>query len=837
MANDAPVVFLAFANAPNAHLENLKTESRHVYRTLQPLQDEGQIHVHREESSEIGELYEDLLRHDGRIVIFHYGGHADGNTLRLEGGDGGGKGLADLLGQQSGLKLVFLNGCATKGHVKRLLGAGVPAVIATSVPIGDVKAQEFANAFYIALAEGRSVAGAFDSGSAFVQGKHGGDEGVVFTRSGTDWEDEEEEEYDAPVLEWGLYVQESCADDLEQWRLPQAQSAWEALLIDTDGPLRTMDGSPCLLKYQAPSRTLSASVCANCGATVTAAAETTSCAICGSNDVQGASVPTKVTDQVVPFSVSEDDARSQILEYAGGESKVIQINRIFVPYWIFDLATRTTFEAERGVNRDFTAIPPKLEWEPVKDEIDLAFNAFLVPASSVPVGRDSTAQNWYWELDQAEPLDQIDTGTASIPLDRSMQSAFDQIASKQQRQLEHEITDRVGGNQQRNVSTDTRYRNVAARTILLPHWYATVEVEKGHAGLLVNGQIGAVRPLHLPGAVSLKNGSSTSMNKRTYEPGDKPAETSLAASVFSGAGIGLMVGAMLGLAMSPTVATFVGAIGAALAALLGLNDRHFSVNKGVRIGAFGVFALVGAAAGLYAKEYSVFAPSLVHQKEQIKAAGFSECQSLDLLAGLSLRVLPPENTSGLAKRKKEFKSVGFSECQALSLLVGRAAAAAATGKEAGGDISGRQLSPVLKSLGPVGLWAGNIETDDACRALNGIPYPAVSPLTDLHDSFYKAGPGWKSYANSVIGTDLVEQEKVELLFITRDAVCDGRELPTALQCKRLLVAAQSGTALRTAFGKFEILKPVLLLVDQKIASPSDRTLALRQVTGALCKSP
>jgi len=646
MANDAPVVFLAFANAPDAHLENLKTESRRVFRTLQPLEDEGQIHVHREESSEIGELYEDLLRHDGRIVIFHYGGHADGNTLRLEGGDGGGEGLASLLGQQSGLKLVFLNGCATKGHVKRLLDAGVPAVIATSVPIGDVKAQEFANAFYIAMAEGRSIAGAFDAGSAFVQGKHGagGDTGVVFTRSGTDWDDEDEEEYDAPVLEWGLYVQESCADDLEQWRLPEAQSAWEILLSDSDGPLRSLDGSPYRLKYQAPSRTVSALTCANCGTTVTAAdGAPTSCAICGSNDVQAASVPTHVADQVVAFNVSEDDARRKVLAYAGGDSKVVQMNRVFVPYWIFDLDTQTAFAAERGINRDFTAVPPKLEWEPVKDEIDLAFDAYLVAASAVPVGRDSTVQGWYWELDQAEPLERIDTGIASIPLERSMQSAFDQIASHQGRELEGEIAGRVGGHQQRNVTTDIRYRNVAARTILLPHWYATVEVEKGQAGLLVNAQTGAVRPLHLPGTLGLKNGSTTSMNKRTYEPGEKPAETSLVASVFAGIGIGLMVGLLLGLANpplgegKPIVAIFIGAVGAALAALLGVNDRHFSTAKALRIGAFGIAVIIAAPTGIYVRDHELLAPdlpsppSLADRKTELLSLGYHPEVALEIL--------------------------------------------------------------------------------------------------------------------------------------------------------------------------------------------------------------
>jgi hypothetical protein len=757
MANGTPVVFLAFANDPDAHLENLKTESRRVYRTLQPLEDKGQIQVHREESSNIDELYQDLLRHDGRIVIFHYGGHANGKALRLEGGDGDGKGLAGLLGQQSGLKLVFLNGCASKGHVKHLLDAGVPAVIATSVPIGDVKAQEFANAFYLALAEGRSIAAAFDSSSAFVQGKYGaGGEGVVFTRSGTDWEDEDEE-YDVPVLEWGLYMQESCADDLEQWRLPQALSAWEVILTDRDGPLRALDGKPFLLKYQAPSRTLSARVCANCGATAIEPKETTTCVICASSDIQTVSVSTQVAGQLVPFSVSEDEARKHALEYAGDESEIVQMNRVFVPYWIFDLATHTRFAAERGINRDLTAIPPKLEWEPVKDEIDLAFDGFLVSASSVPVGRGSTAQNWYWELDQAEPLQRLDTGTVSIPLDVSMQSAFDKIAAEQQRKLEDEITARVGGNQQRNRSTDNRYRKVAARTILLPHWYATAKVEKGQAGLLVNGQTGAVRPLYLPGTVNLNNGSPTSMTKRNYESTDNPAQTSLVASVFAGMGIGLMVGLLLGLANpppgggQPTVAIFIGAVGAALAVLLGLNDRHFSTAKGLRIGAFGLAVIFAAPIGIYVRAHELLAPvlpsapTLVERKAELIELGYEKTEALKILRA---QIQKPKESAGGVGSNSTASRASRSGLHSTPTSDGTCDHLTKSDKE----------------------WKkGDFKSNDVISSISGIISNAdKSKWTPLLKAVQSES--WKPLPNAVNGESMDHSQK-NLLFIARDASC------------------------------------------------------------------
>ena len=103
-------------------------------------------------------------------------GHADGDRLLLQSAfeSAPAYGLATLLGQQRGLKLVFLNGCSTRPHVKRLLDAGVPAVIATARPIDDAVAAEFAAAFYQASttgssAENRRIVGGRSLAMAFAQ--------------------------------------------------------------------------------------------------------------------------------------------------------------------------------------------------------------------------------------------------------------------------------------------------------------------------------------------------------------------------------------------------------------------------------------------------------------------------------------------------------------------------------------------------------------------------------------------------------------------------------------------------------------------------------------------
>lgn len=157
-----PVFFLAFANDQDRHLPLLDQERKEVIQHLLPLENEQYIQLLTESSATINDLTSLITQVKDRLAIFHYAGHAESDKLFLADQAANSDGLADLLGTQVNLKLVFLNGCSTKEQVERLLANGVPAVIATSVPIGDTAAKEFANAFYKALATQHTLKEAFD---------------------------------------------------------------------------------------------------------------------------------------------------------------------------------------------------------------------------------------------------------------------------------------------------------------------------------------------------------------------------------------------------------------------------------------------------------------------------------------------------------------------------------------------------------------------------------------------------------------------------------------------------------------------------------------------------
>ncbi|HKI17758.1 MAG TPA: CHAT domain-containing protein, partial [Isosphaeraceae bacterium] len=178
MPTDRPVVFLAFADA-RSDLTSLKVEGWSLKDQFDELKQRGVIaDVVVEEKASLERIYSVFQKYRDRIALFHFGGHADGDRLLLQSAfeprPAYADGLATLLGQQRGLKLVFLNGCSTRSQVKRLLDAGVPAVIATARPIDDRVATEFAVAFYQALTTGyrnenRQVTGCCSLGTAFAE--------------------------------------------------------------------------------------------------------------------------------------------------------------------------------------------------------------------------------------------------------------------------------------------------------------------------------------------------------------------------------------------------------------------------------------------------------------------------------------------------------------------------------------------------------------------------------------------------------------------------------------------------------------------------------------------
>jgi hypothetical protein len=106
------------------------------------------------------------------------------------------------------------------------------------------------------------------------------------------------------------------------------------------------------------------------------------------------------------------------------------------------------------------------------------------------------------------------------------------------------------------------------------------------------------------------------------------ARGGMASDVLSGSGLGLLLGSVVGLTTTPVVAGVVGGITSLLAVFLGLDGGgegklgalgRVQLN-GVRIGCFGLAAVVGVALGLYVRINNPLAEAPERQLERWQAA-------------------------------------------------------------------------------------------------------------------------------------------------------------------------------------------------------------------------
>ena len=809
MAAELPVVFFAFANDQDRHLATLKQESRAIFQALQPLEQESAITIHREESAEFDELYSDLLNYHDRIVIFHYAGHADGTSLQLEGGSGGANGIAGLLGQQSSLKLVFLNGCATKDQVKLLHDAGVPAVIATAVKISDSKATKLSTAFYAALAQGQNIYEAFESARSYIEGKFTTEDNLsISVNRHPNFDFSDNQEPASLEFEWTLYTRADAISDLEQWRLPKAREAWQIQLQDHQGPIKNAQDELIQTEHRQRVRSVLVNHCQRCGSkTSITKPDIQVCPVCHAANTQQQQVDTGIPDLRLPFQISIEKARAIAAGALGvADEQAVTLTMLNLPYWQFDVDTQTSISGQRGQIKDVHAQTLELEWHDVAEQVQLNLKGYLVPAFSGTPSVKTNSATWFWDYENSKPMQQLDLSKAMMPLETSIESGFTQVAAYLQDELRAQASERVGGQQQKNINTDIRYTNVSIRSILLPHWCATVEQPAGKTSIVINGQNGAIKFPATPDMPLPSDQGELSMNNKNTTTSDA-GKSSLLVSIYSGAGIGVMVGLLMGLAApqgadaKSIVAVFIGAVGVGLAALLGLNDRHFSMAKGLRIGSFGLAVAISGLAGIYVRDNNLLSPDIVHRAAELKAIfpQMSDDKLLSLLSTEETTTTDAEGKVTVTKGQlKDLRSAMFS--------------------------SGGVDRSVCAKL--------RMSNEDEARA-KGV----------LQNFRYRDGQGefgWKNLADEVEKKQLPESDQKALLFIARDAACGfvanmDPILPDSQQCQNMTSTQISSGNIGAIFASHNDLSQVLKMVDAQI-SVENRDVALKLLGPVLCSN-
>ena len=163
------VIYIAFANDEINFLEELVKEEQAIRNEFVELEREGRVKLKVSKKVRVDDFFEVFRSYQKEIRIFHFGGHADQNKLYFDNESANGEGIARRIYLLENLKLVFLNGCSTKGHVVRLLELGVKVVIATSAAIEDGTAYSFAKNFYSCIASNLTIEESFEAAVSHLE--------------------------------------------------------------------------------------------------------------------------------------------------------------------------------------------------------------------------------------------------------------------------------------------------------------------------------------------------------------------------------------------------------------------------------------------------------------------------------------------------------------------------------------------------------------------------------------------------------------------------------------------------------------------------------------------
>ena len=331
----------------------------------------------------------------------------------------------------------------------------------------------------------------------------------------------------APATETHKFPCDACGSDLRY------EPGSDSLVCDHCGNTETITGSPWtraaavaeidfergLKKALADEDMEETRVvsCRSCGATVefdpnVHAAE---CPFCATPVVTDTGSSRHIKPKaVLPFQLTEDDARSAMNDWLGNlwfapnglqqyARKGRKMSGVYMPYWTFDADTRSTYSGQRGteyresrtVTRDGkrqTITVTKVRWRPASGRVARFFDDVLVTASTSLPDRFRPALG-KWDLAELEPYQPVFlAGFRAEAYSVDLEAAFVEARELMDRVILRDVKMDIGGDRQRVQAIDTTVSDVTFKHILLPVWIAAYRYRGRAYRFAVNGRTGMV---------------------------------------------------------------------------------------------------------------------------------------------------------------------------------------------------------------------------------------------------------------------------------------------------------------------------------------------------------
>lgn len=251
-------------------------------------------------------------------------------------------------------------------------------------------------------------------------------------------------------------------------------------------------------------------------------------------------------------------------------------------------------------------------------------------------------------------------------------------------------------------------------------------------------------------------------------PLEKAGSLKIVTAIINGAGVGLLLGALLGLSISPVVSGVIATLSGLLAVLLGTSEKYMSPLKSVRIGAFGFFCVAGIFLGMYVRTNKGLLPARQKMMADYRAVGFTKEEALDFIAYREFGLIPTGWTGKPQMQDNDQSEAGTAEPETKIVQDGKSGTALAKTNLTSNVRQFLDHGQTGAELGNV-LYSTEINASE-CYKLNIAN--SSQPVSEIINTFERAGGNWKKMAHN-LDTGLPENIFILALFTMRDCLCQS----------------------------------------------------------------
>ena len=272
-------------------------------------------------------------------------------------------------------------------------------------------------------------------------------------------------------------------------------------------------------KTAAPTQEVSTLKCGACGAETTLDPHIVSdeCPFCGTHLIvsEGSTQEILKPKSILPFKIKRQEAEAEYRTWIKKRwwapnnlkkqaRQTGKISGMYIPYWTYDSDTYTRYHGERGTDYTVTETytedgetrtrqVTKIRWQSVSGSVSIFFDDVLVVAStSLPVKYMDRLEPW--DLPNLLPFDEkFLSGFRTENYQVDLETGFDGAKKKMDVVIRSDIRRDIGGDHQRIGTTDTNYKDITFKHILLPIWLNSYRYKDKAYRFMVNGRTGEVQ--------------------------------------------------------------------------------------------------------------------------------------------------------------------------------------------------------------------------------------------------------------------------------------------------------------------------------------------------------